>query len=646
MEVTDSVGATATQLLSLTVTLPTLSINGGGSSAEVPPSTNVSMAFNLYDQANGANDIGWAQFYLSDSSGNAFCYGDWGRDAATGGDLDLYDSGTGVTHLNQSQSDSFCTVSLVSITNSSGDPTELTVVLNFSFNPGPGGTYNVMTQVNYGSGYAGPWEAVGTLTIDPAREFITGSPLGEAPPQSAPILTPPDPISVSTPACGDVSGTWSDPTQTDGSATWSLTQTGTSVQGTLSVTSSTCGSASWTVSGTSDGTAANFTATNPSGNWSPTCVIASSINVSLAPGCAAGAATVSITTGGGGSLVVPMARSTTQAQAQAAQVTFTRSSNPPGLTLTTNLYNDCVSVEVTGPNQAGNLSVTLNGPSSSRLSQTSGGTGCVYGPSQGTLTYYGFGRTSLQPGQYTGVTATWNTTSVTTSAGSPTGFYVLGLTRFSQYNTPYASDQSCQGTPQQATIIYKIDSTDCWYQDVMLPSAFISRVTGVGGTGTGIYNNTVLKGYNAGAGKTCPLWGNGFNAGNTFYSVDSGGHQLTAIIGANWRQGYVLSDGRGYPSVFNLGNQRPGTVATDANITPSSATPGFQYGDAILLFDQGDNNDSRLLRSVQDKCPACSGQFGQPYWGNTVAHIDMYNGTNQSCSLNNDYGQYYAIRLR
>ena len=34
-----------------------LSINGGGSSAAVPPSTNVSMAFSFYDATYGANNI-------------------------------------------------------------------------------------------------------------------------------------------------------------------------------------------------------------------------------------------------------------------------------------------------------------------------------------------------------------------------------------------------------------------------------------------------------------------------------------------------------------------------------------------------------------------------------------------------------------
>ncbi len=36
---------------------PSLSINGGSNSAQVAPLTNVSLAFNLFDQPNGANNI-------------------------------------------------------------------------------------------------------------------------------------------------------------------------------------------------------------------------------------------------------------------------------------------------------------------------------------------------------------------------------------------------------------------------------------------------------------------------------------------------------------------------------------------------------------------------------------------------------------
>ncbi len=205
MQVKDAVGSTAARPFSLTVALPTLSINGGSNSAEVASSTAVSLAFNLYDQANGANDVSWGQFYLADTSGNPYCYGDWGRPNG----LDLYDGNTGtIWGFGISQSDPFCTVSLASITNSTSDPTEVTVVLNFNFNPGPGGTYTVLTQINYGTGYAGPWEAPGTLIIDPAREPVTSSPVYQPPPESDPVPTPPAPVSASASNCDDISNTW------------------------------------------------------------------------------------------------------------------------------------------------------------------------------------------------------------------------------------------------------------------------------------------------------------------------------------------------------------------------------------------------------------------------------------------------------
>jgi hypothetical protein len=163
VQVTDTAHSIATRPLSLTVALPALSINGGSNSAEVASSTNVSLAFSLYDQANGANDIAWGQFYLADSAGNPYCYGDWGRPNG----LDLYDGNTGTTYgFGINQSDSSCTVSLASITNSPSDPTEVTVVLNLNFYPSTVDLYKVLTQINYGSGSAGPWQALGTLKID------------------------------------------------------------------------------------------------------------------------------------------------------------------------------------------------------------------------------------------------------------------------------------------------------------------------------------------------------------------------------------------------------------------------------------------------------------------------------------------------
>ncbi len=80
----------------------------------------------------------------------------------------MYDGNTGQTFgFGITQADSFCTVSLVSITNSPTDPTSVTVTLNFTFSPGYAGAYAVMEQISYASGIEGSWQSVGTLVIEP-----------------------------------------------------------------------------------------------------------------------------------------------------------------------------------------------------------------------------------------------------------------------------------------------------------------------------------------------------------------------------------------------------------------------------------------------------------------------------------------------
>jgi len=158
------------QTMSFTAT-PTISINGGGNTAGVAAGTNVPISFNFVDAA-GANDIAWAQFQFADSSGNPHCLGDWGRPNG----LNLYDGNTGATWgFGINQSDGFCTVSLTSVSNSATDTTQLSVALNFNFSAGHAGTYTVLTQVNYGTGDAGPWQALGTLTLaDTGNVIISG----------------------------------------------------------------------------------------------------------------------------------------------------------------------------------------------------------------------------------------------------------------------------------------------------------------------------------------------------------------------------------------------------------------------------------------------------------------------------------------
>jgi hypothetical protein len=475
-----------------TVTLPPLSINGGSNGAEVAPSTNVSLAFNLYDQANGANDIAWGQFYLEDSSGNAHCYGDWGRPDG----LDLYDGGTGTTWgFGINQGDSFCNVSLTSITNSATDPTEATVVLNFNFNPGPGGTYTVLTQINYGSGsgYAGPWEALGTVIVEPAQEPVTSSPVYQSPPESETAPTPPPPASASTTSCDDISGTWTN--NAGQGETISIDTSGGIItsDSLATYTTDVCGTITWQLGGSlqPDGT---WQVTFSNGSTNSCYVTGAPSTDVVAPGCSSASVTETSGLGTESQTAGTWLDSTSLVSVApvAPTTTWSRTSTPPGITVTVDLVTGKISTQLAGQ-KTSNLTVVVSNSQGQQMLST------PHASSQGGSSFSDTFRTRIQGGQqYGSVTATWDTASVT----APVSFFTIGYTHFTQYNTPYHS--SCSGTPQPVFVIYKMDSQNCYYQTMMVVPQFASAVNL---NGTGVYDsngtNTVLKAYAAGAKNVC-----------------------------------------------------------------------------------------------------------------------------------------------
>jgi len=608
------------QTASFTAT-PTLSINGGGSTAEVAPSTNVSMAFNLYDQA-GANDIGWAQFYLADGSGGAHCYGDWGRPNA----LDLYDGDTGATSgFGITQSDTFCSVSLASITNSPTDPTEVTVVLNFTFNPGTDGTYSVLTQINYGSGPAGPWQALGTLTIDPAREPVLSTPTDEPPPDPAPVPVSPPAVSGSTTNCNDISGTW-----TDGANTFSYSQSGQSVTGTITEPDPYCPTpVTWQVQGQATGDGV-FTLTDygPSTDACGNTVgpITATVTVTIS------SCSTAQVSGSGSTGTNPTFRAQALPLANAATTSWTRTSNPPGISMTVDVMAGKISTQLSGQNKAGNLAITVN---SSQGQQTPLP---AHASAQSGNSFNDSFRLSLPVGQYGNVVAAWDTTSVTV----PVAFYVVGNTRLTQYNTPY--EQNCHDNPQTAYVINKIDKAAdgyCYWKVVQLGRQFVTQVI-TNGTGV-IGTNEIVKAYNAGARNVCDI-PTGGSASNSFFSVDSGGNPITKIKGSH---NSVLSDATGTVNSFNNNNPAAGSIAVLPNSSTKPTAPAFPFvfGDQLLLIDQNDANDRLGPRSAEDYCPGCGpGSFSSP----AVAHVDVYS-SRQSCGTGSDYNNgapFVTIRLR
>jgi hypothetical protein len=320
---------------------------------------------------------------------------------------------------------------------------------------------------------------------------------------------------------------------------------------------------------------------------------------------------------------LPLAKSTT--------VTWTRTSNPAGITVTLDIMGGKITSQLTGQQKTNNLNVAVyNSGGSQTLSTT-------HNSAQAGNSFSDSFRTQLTVGQYGSVTATWDTTTVTV----PVSFYMLGATHFTQYNTPYHS--ACTTTQVPVLIINKMDAQNCYYQDATLGAPFAASVAQ---NGTGVVDTTtpnlVLKAYAAGAMRICPLYP-GFDGQHTFFAVDTGGNTITKITGTHNK---VLSDASGAGSVLNNANPPPGSIATDPLATNAGSPPIYLFDDSILLFDQNDRNDAKGIRAVEDLCPACSGQGQQT--SSASAHIDMYNATSTSCSARavGDYGQYNAIRLR
>jgi hypothetical protein len=80
------------------------------------------------------------------------------------------------------------------------------------------------------------------------------------------------------------------------------------------------------------------------------------------------------------------------------------------------------------------------------------------------------------------------------------------------------------------------------------------------------------------------------------------------------------------------------SLATSPSPTSRST---FNCADQVLLMSTG--GQAQSIRSVQDSCAACSGQFN-----GANGHIDAFNTTSQSCNPHSfpDLGNYFAIRLR
>jgi hypothetical protein len=626
----------------------TVSSNGGIQSdsfcAVSPPtitnlsdgvSVAVSIPFAFYTPTGGADSV-LTQVY--DDSG---LYGPWMQvgSVTVTGELTTYTisgqvalAGVGLPGI------------VVSLSGNMSGSTTTDINGNYSFTGVPGGgSYTVTSSfLSYSffpasipvSGLSGSVSGVNFM-VTGGSGTTAGAPPFNPPALPSPVVKPPAPVSATYQACGDITGTWSDPNLEDpggGPATWSLSAEAT-ITGTLTLISTgkfgNCSALDiqYDVAGAANvGGGIHLVATNPSvagrnceapGYEPEPVVVTADVSAVTCPSVTPLQET--LTWPPGGSLALDLAEAASFAAAPPPL--WTRTSNPPGITLTSDIANanpsHQVTVAITDPGRTGDLTVTLSGIISMgqqgpvqpvTLGQMSN-VGATPPGSPYTLSYT---LASLpSPVSFSNVSATWNDLQVSVQPG----FTTLGSYRFSQYNTIY--ENTCP-LSQAGAFIFANNAT-CSYRVVNnLRGLFITQTTT---NGTGMASDPtigLLAAFRATALYSQCGWPEGSNqdpySGNVFVMV---------------------------PNVKGACNTQiiAGALATNPN--PNNDPSGTWNCSDAVSFLQG-NGSIGSPNPVQDFCPACSGDFR-----GANGHIDVYSST-QACSKVPDYpgSPLMGIRLR
>ena len=473
-----------------------------------------------------------------------------------------------------------------------------------------------------GQGYSGAIGVVGAWTVPaPFQPGTTGSAGGTGadpdPIYPTPTFTPPPPVtSPKAQDCSDLSGTWSDPNIVDpsGSApTWSLLQDSNGgISGTLTGYCDQTRRDSVKVVYNVYGNTSSFNAysTDPSGSVTCNNGMVYALNPVVVTGLSAtcsdagvGAETANPAPPGLGMGFAPAPPQ------QPPTTRWSRTSNPPGVTVTADIMSDQVLVSLDNPNKYADLSVSMNGylsfgDSGPFQPVSLGAQTGVPGSSQPYQFSIGRAKSTMPYHvEYTSITATWGTLS----ASVPVGFGILGNTRFSQYNNP--AETAC-GNPNTNAYVFYPDRS-CVFTKALLNGTFIHQadLNGTGTTATA-YNYTssatthIIKPW-----RTTTLNSHGqFLCGvPTDGSLDSkSGNIFVAVAAVTGTCNSALADGISlavYPSP-----KPPGAW---------SCGPDNKSGDPVLLVDSGDNNVT--TKYAQDACPACIGDTRSG-----VSHIDTY----------------------
>ncbi len=280
------------------------------------------------------------------------------------------------------------------------------------------------------------------------------------------------------------------------------------------------------------------------------------------------------------------------------------------ITETGNIKNGIITVKAVAPSgTSGGLNLDLNGENDTYSQDFSS-----LSPGSHKLD---FDLTAVPPDTYSTADGTWDANlpggSGEQSVNVPSVTFAkewiyLGLTRFSQYNTPYESQ--CSGGTQQ---MYVFDRSSCTYISGQLNSQFVSK-TQLNGTGMSINYGLLKPLGSTNAGKLCkgklPA---GASSLNTFVQVSTVTGSCNTAITANH------------------------SVATWPNPNGKEEPPALLLCKDSLNLDNSDNTTA-YTRVVADKCPACI----------DGGHIDSYTD-NQACDAHGaigDLGNYYTSTTR
>ena len=223
-----------------------------------------------------------------------------------------------------------------------------------------------------------------------------------------------------------------------------------------------------------------------------------------------------------------------------------------------------------------------------------------------------FDRTQLKRGVYSSLTTKWlaSKPAVQSNYSPPTSWNVLGLTRYSQYNTP--NESQCSGSTKKYFIVqYPVHQDGrhpCTFTQEDLLSTFATQ-TRTNGTGASLNFNLLKWGTASGMTLICPQpWPAGATTDNSYVKVSTVTGQCNT----------VLTPGKSVATV--------------------SATCAEQ-----LLLVNGADNTNYGNKAVGDLCPTCNINFA-----GTQGHIDSYADTH-FCDAhrdNVDLGNFWTIQTK